>query len=199
MAALVAIATHSASVDGNLADAAAVLLMELVRYGNKATQQTVLDFINESDKDGKVCAQPPPPPPPPQSSILCPAPSSASAAALSLAIPHGSPPPEAAGKKRARARVTAAPPPLGGLLSCAAQVLLYLKTRVETTAVLVEERQAALSGVGFEPLGAQLVAEYAWALRALALLQLLTEGHNRDMQVGRAALGRGVGGARRRE
>ena len=50
--AAVAISTHPAGIEGNMADTAIELLMELLRSGNRAVQDSVYTYI-ENDKDGK--------------------------------------------------------------------------------------------------------------------------------------------------
>ena len=56
-AALVAIATHRAGIEGNLADEALELLMEITNAGNKAAQDTLAEHIKTVDRDGWIRVQ----------------------------------------------------------------------------------------------------------------------------------------------
>ena len=53
-ACLVAIATHRAGIEGNLADEALELLIALSQAGHKAVQTTLADYIRNIDRDGRV-------------------------------------------------------------------------------------------------------------------------------------------------
>ena len=52
--ALVAIATHRAGIEGNLADEALEVLMEITMAGNPAAQKSVADHVQMIDRDGRV-------------------------------------------------------------------------------------------------------------------------------------------------
>ena len=51
---LMTIATHRAGIEGNLADEGMEVLIELSNAGNKDAQATLFEYINATDRDGRV-------------------------------------------------------------------------------------------------------------------------------------------------
>ena len=53
-AALTAVATHPAGIEGNAADVGLELLQELILYGNATVQNAIIDYMHAVDKDSHV-------------------------------------------------------------------------------------------------------------------------------------------------